>query len=347
MGRRSRSLVAVARIAAWFGAVAPGFGATLVDAGLVWPTPNPAFQQGRPIDAFVQPTATGIPESGLFGCVRNGGSRFHEGLDLFPLERDRRGEAADKVFAALGGRVAYVNRVAGHSSYGRYLVLVHERASLPVYTLYAHLASVRSDLSEGTRVTAGTPLGRMGRSAAGYTIPRSRAHLHFEIGFRLSDNFQEWYDRRKFGSANRHGNWNGMNLLGMDPLAFYADVRSGEAGSLREFVRNLPVVARIRVRAATVPDFVRRYPELLTRSPEEGAVAGWDIGFGAHGLPKVWTPLFEGDILGGRAGDIAVMAHDAPRLQEQMCRPVRKAEGQRWSPSNHTLDTLRKLFGFR
>ena len=56
-------------------------------AGLIWPTPNQAFQRGEPIEAFVQPTVSGKVESGLFGCVRNDGAKFHEGLDLFPIQR--------------------------------------------------------------------------------------------------------------------------------------------------------------------------------------------------------------------------------------------------------------------
>ena len=30
-----------------------------------WPTPNPAWEQRRPIEDYVQPTASGDPESGL------------------------------------------------------------------------------------------------------------------------------------------------------------------------------------------------------------------------------------------------------------------------------------------
>ncbi|MGJ3243942.1 MAG: M23 family metallopeptidase, partial [Opitutales bacterium] len=94
---------------------------------LVWPTPNPAFMRGEPIEAFVQPTVSGDPESGLFGCVRNDGSRFHEGLDLFPLYRDGRGEARDPVYAILPGRIVHINTSAGLSSYGRYVVVMHDR----------------------------------------------------------------------------------------------------------------------------------------------------------------------------------------------------------------------------
>ena len=84
-------------------------------AGLIWPTANPAFQNGQSIEAYIQPTASGVLESGLFGCVRNGGARFHEGMDLYPLSRDPRGEALDKIYAVLPGRVVYVNASAGHN----------------------------------------------------------------------------------------------------------------------------------------------------------------------------------------------------------------------------------------
>ena len=96
----------------------------LLLAELVWPTPNQAFLKGEPIEAFVQPTASGEIKSGLFGCVREGGRRFHEGLDLFPIERDARGEAKDLIFSVLPGRVVYVNDRPGWSSYGRYVVVL-------------------------------------------------------------------------------------------------------------------------------------------------------------------------------------------------------------------------------
>src|SRR5476651_981681 len=90
-----------------------------------WPTPNPAWIEGRPRAEFLQATASGEPESGGFGCVRSGGEQFHEGIDLKPVTRDKAGEPADKVFAVLPGIVRYVNEKAGDSNYGRYLVLEH------------------------------------------------------------------------------------------------------------------------------------------------------------------------------------------------------------------------------
>src|SRR5437868_4127225 len=81
----------------------------------VWPTPNQAWERGRPIDDFVQPTVSGDPESGLFGCVRTNGTQFHEGVDLKAIGRDRRGEPTDKVMAAMRGIVRHVNTHPGES----------------------------------------------------------------------------------------------------------------------------------------------------------------------------------------------------------------------------------------
>ena len=59
---------------------------------LFWPTPGFTFTKGSNPADFVQPTESGKIKSALFGCVRNDGERFHEGLDLAPVRRDRKGE---------------------------------------------------------------------------------------------------------------------------------------------------------------------------------------------------------------------------------------------------------------
>jgi hypothetical protein len=314
---------------------------------LIWPTPNQAFQLGKPIEAFVQPTSSGRIESGLFGCVRNGGAKFHEGLDLFPVERSRRGEALDPVFAILPGQVAYISRTAGHSSYGRYIVVVHDRESPAFHSLYAHMASIDSALQVGSRVEAGTELGIMGRSAAGYSIPRSRAHVHLELGFKLSDDFQTWFDRQRFGSKNRHGNWNGMNLVSVDPLDFYQSMREGEVSGFYEYLRRLPVAARIRVNSSKVPDFLQDYPALMTRPYTGRQLVAWDIAFTQFGVPKEWTPRFEDEKLGGRAGEVRVLTYNPQLLEEQTCRHVIRLGGRVPSIAPGTVTILKKLFGFK
>jgi hypothetical protein len=70
----------------------------------VWPTPNKAWEQGRGIEAFIQPTVSGDPESGTFGCVRSHGAQFHEGIDIKPVQRDRHGEPTDAVLPCTPAR---------------------------------------------------------------------------------------------------------------------------------------------------------------------------------------------------------------------------------------------------
>jgi len=314
--------------------------------GLVWPTPNPAFQNGESIEAFIQPTASGKKESGLFGCVRNNGHKFHEGIDLYPIVRDKRGEALDEVFAVLPGRVVYINTVSGYSSYGRYVVIEHDLDGLVFHTLYAHLARVRDTTVVGKYVELGTPIGIMGRSAS-TTIPRSRAHLHFEIGVRLTDDFQAWYDRQKFSTKNRHGNWNGMNLISVDPLDFYRSVRNGSVSNLHGYLQKIPTYARIRIHTSVVPDFVKRYPRLVTRPYLGSEIVAWDIAFSRHGVPKEWSPRFADESVAGEPGDVEILAYNPELLNDQTCFKVVLLPSSGPKVSAATLTTLKKLFGFK
>ena len=311
-----------------------------------WPTPNPAFQNGEPFEAFVQPTASGKKESGLFGCVRNDGHRFHEGLDLRPTDRDRRGEPTDAIYAALSGEVVHVNTVAGHSSYGRYIVIRHDQESPAFHTLYAHLASIDPEVTVGKRVTTGMVIGTMGRSAS-TPIPRSRAHLHFEIGLRLSDSFQDWYDRQAFGTKNRHGNWNGMNLVSIDPLDFYKKIRNGRVSTFHDYLKRTSTYARIRVYTMNTPDFVKRYPALVTRPYEPSDVVAWDVAFSKYGVPKEWTPRFSSENMDGKPGDVTILAYNPKLLKAQTCKRVLNFRGSKPKISSVTLATIKKLFEFK
>ena len=274
------------------------------------------------------------------------GGRFHEGLDLYPVERTRSGEPVDAVYSVLPGRVVHVNKTSGYSSYGRYVVVEHDKETPAFHTLYAHLASVGEGIRVGARVESGTQLGVMGRSAS-YSIPRTRAHLHFEIGFRLTNQFQAWYDRQKYGSKNRHGNWNGMNLVSLDPLDFYEAIRQGKVSNVYEYLKTTPVTARIRVQTSKVPDFVKDYPALVTRSYVGKQVVAWDIAFSQYGVPKEWTPRFADEAIGGRAGDVKVLAYSPSILTEQTCRRVLDVGGKTPTISSGTLSTIKKLFGFK
>ena len=102
--------------------------------------------------------------SGAFGCVRSGGWQMHEGLDIGCIERDKKGEPKDSVTATADGTVAYMNKKSALSNYGNYLLLRHQIDGLEIYSTYAHLKEIRSDLKIGSTVKAGEAIAVMGRT---------------------------------------------------------------------------------------------------------------------------------------------------------------------------------------
>jgi murein DD-endopeptidase MepM/ murein hydrolase activator NlpD len=314
---------------------------------LVWPTPNTAYFEGKPIEAYVQATASGIPESGLFGCARSGGQQFHEGLDLKPVKRDARGEPLDDIFSAMPGVVRHINPRAGESNYGRYIVIEHAEVQPPVYSLYAHLSAVLPGLKVGDVVKSGQVIATMGRTSGGGTIPRERAHLHFEIGLLATRQFQSWYKWKKFGSPNEQGLYNGMNLMGLDPVDFYDQFRSRRVTGFGDYFAQMPAVVRVRVATTFVPDLVQRYPQLLTSEVPVKGVAGWEIKVSATGLPFSWKPLAVTDVLGYRVNEVRLSEIDTEALRSCRCKSIALLKGGKYSPGIDLTSMLQLVLGLR
>ena len=255
---------------------------------IVWPTSMDRTSL-RSFEDYAQPTASGKPESALFGMVRDDQQRFHEGVDIRPSARGPNGEPLDRVFSAMKGAVAYINQEL-NGPYGKYVILYHPEAELPVYTLYAHLASIEKTLKVGDKLPKGTAFATMGHtSTSPNAIPKERSHLHFEIGVKLSANFGNWYNAQPDhrGTPNQHGIWNGQNLAGFDPVP----VLARSSVNLLDTVRQLPTALAVTMRTKRPPDFVQRYPGLLAPGSDPAKAAGWYVEFTWHGLPKRWTAL--------------------------------------------------------
>ncbi len=221
----------------------------------------------------------------------------------------------------------------------------HPDASLPYVSLYAHLANVPEGLSLGSKVEAGQQLGTMGRSARS-AIPKSRAHLHFEIALLKSGDFQRWYDRKGFGSINTHGRYNGMNLMGFDPLEVYRRQQTGQFTDMAAHVRELPTAFTLRVSTRRTPDFVQRHPALVTAPVPAGGAVAWLVEFTWHGLPKSWRPLSPSEVPAGREGDIALMHLDADAFPPRCSRTFQMAGGKPTELTASFKDSLRLIFGF-
>ena len=232
-------------------------------AGLRLPTDRADLFDAPVTNAFVA-TNDAIPETALYGSARtgtDGRSRFHKGIDIAPvLPRTRKGEATDPVYAVAKGRVLYVNRVAGNSSYGLYVVLLHDDPVGDVYTLYAHLASIPPTIRRGATVAAGETLGVMGRTAIA-PIPTWRSHLHFETGLLLSGRFADWERRTK--QTPIRGNGHGWNLMAANPLDFLRDAtKGGDNFSMLDWLRDRPVGCEVVLHLNALPDYFRRHRAL-------------------------------------------------------------------------------------
>ncbi len=250
---------------------------------LVFPT-DQVLDRNNP-DVF-QPTASGRPESALFGSVRTAkygkglAASFHEGVDIAVGQRDRAGRPQDAVYAVADGKVAYVNTKAGNSNYGKYAVLTHACPSGMVYTLYAHLAVFVPGVIRGRSVKAGDVLGTVGYTA-NPPIPLARAHLHFEVGLILNARFNRWFRAQKF--KHGHGKFNGWNLLGVDPLLVFERQRQCPDFDFFQHIATLPTAFEIVLAARRKPDFFNRYPCLWEGARYQGA--GLQMAVSENGLP--------------------------------------------------------------
>jgi len=300
------------------------------------PTDNNALRRGDKT-AFYQPTAEGSVESGMFGCVRRGGRRFHEGIDIRCLHRDKRGEPTDEVRAVSDGTVAFINAKPGLSNYGRYVLLAHRWDSVAVYTLYAHLANIAAELRIGQPVVKGQRLGTLGHSTnTKEGIPRDRAHLHFEVDFLLNTNFHIWYPKRE-PKAPPFGNFNGMNLCGLDPAALLLAAGSKPKLNFAEYVARQPIAFTVLVPAKSFP-WLKLHPEQI-QSSSNGPVAAYEIGATAWGLPVVvWL---RSDTVGKHLP--AVVRVDEAELARHGCRSLVQRAKRGWSLTEHGRQWLELL----
>lgn len=210
--------------------------------------------------------------------------RMHEGIDIKPMQRDAKGEPLDEVHPIAPGVVVYTSPHPGMSNYGRYVVVSHNVPEGTIYSLYAHLAKV--DCKEGQQVGTGNVLGILGHSGDG--INRERSHVHLEICLMIHSRYNEFGPKE-----NRHGLFNGLNLIGFDPAPLLIASKDGKPVSLTEHWTTLKEHYRVRVPYNGVkPDFLRRYPFLMKGewSPRPNSL---EIAFSAEGVPVAVYPSQE------------------------------------------------------
>ena len=318
-----------------------GFGAGAGAQPFHLPTANHALFEKGGEERFFAPTPGKTWESGCFGCVRSGGWQMHEGLDIKCLQRDAHGEPTDPVLAAADGTVAYMNDRPALSNYGRYVVLRHQIEGMEVYSLCAHLQSIRSGLKAGQAVQRGEPIAVMGRTSnTSERISKERAHVHFELNLFYSDHFAAWYKTHFPKERNDHGLWNGENLVGMDArLIFLAEREEGAGFSLTKWLQHRTELCRVLARKSDFP-WVKRYPMLVKNNPvaQQEGVAGYEIALDYNGLPFEWVPRAASEMKG--PGKYRLLSVNEAEETRNPCRKLVKRQGNGWQLASGGISLL-------
>jgi peptidoglycan LD-endopeptidase LytH len=308
------------------------------------PTANHALFENGGEERFFVGTAGKAWVTGTFGCVRTGGWQMHEGLDIRCLQRGRQDEPTDPVLATADGTVAYISTRSALSNYGKYLILRHQVEGLEIYSLYAHLNEVRSGLKTGQAVNAGEEIAIMGRTAnTRASISKDRAHLHFELNLLVNDRFASWYKKTFPGQRNDHGDWNGQNLLGIDPKPILVGQHEQAAKfSVLNFLQGQPELCRVLVRKTYFP-WLKRYAPLVRPSPraEKEGVAGYEIALNFNGVAYELIPRAASEIK-GKAKFQLLSVNEAEYHKNPARRLVAK-KGNRWELASHGLSLLELL----
>ncbi|NBV24671.1 MAG: M23 family metallopeptidase [Proteobacteria bacterium] len=306
------------------------------------PTASRAIFEPGGEERYFAPTPGKTWESGTFGCVRSDGHQLHEGLDIKWTQHDRRGEPTDPVLASASGTVAYVNRKPGLSNYGNYIVVRHRIDGLDICTLYAHLASIRDDLQSGVPVKAGETIGIMGRTSNTQArIARERAHVHFEINIIASEHYAQWHEANLAGIRNDHGNWNGHNLLGIDPRALLHQQRAqGDRFSLLQFIQSQTELCRVLVHKGDFA-FARRHAPLVRRNPatDKEGVGAYEVVLNFNGIPCQIIPRTAGEAKNYSAKYHLLAVNDAEQ-RKNGCRKFLTSKSGKWELTREALQHL-------
>jgi len=232
-------------------------------------------------------------QAGKYGYVRNPRrtssgivyAKFHEGADIRPVSRDRSGNPLDIVRAISAGKVVHVNPSSSASNYGRYVVVKHDWGYGPFYSLYAHLSTISCKVGQSVR--PGTAIAKMGYTGAG--LNRTRAHLHLELNMMISPRFQRWYDKH-FTSPNRHGNYNGINLAGLDVAGLYLAHRRDPNLSIPQFMARMRVYYKVLIPNKGLPEILRTYPWLGRDMVKAKKNPSWELSLSSSGIPLAVRP---------------------------------------------------------
>jgi CxxC motif-containing protein len=262
------------------------------------PTTNHHLLTGEPeqfyqyVDRTFEGQVSKEWQAGGYGFVRNPVrfgdqvvmTKFHEGIDIAPMGRDPGGNPQDPVKSIADGTVAYTSPIPGRSNYGRYVVVEHHFDDGAFYSVYAHLSEIT--VKVGDAVKKGGVVAKMGFTGAGIT--KVRAHCHLELCLLDNANYDAW-NKAAGGGVNYHGNFNGMNLSGLDVARLFLERQANPEIKVQDFVRDTPAYFKVTLPRKGKFEFAERN-HWLVDGDMNAPSPSWEITFTATGLPVRIAP---------------------------------------------------------
>lgn len=248
--------------------------------------------------------------------------KFHEGIDISPVQRDSNGVPQDVVHPVAPGTVVHICNASTHSNYGKYVVVRHDTKDGPLFSLYAHLSSITCSLND--RVGTGNSLGILGYTGVGTN--KTRAHLHLELCLMINKDYTYWYDAH-IKTPNHHGNYNGLNLIGFDPTPLLRSGQKGERTTLSKHFATLKPEFKTRIPGAKMPSIGKMYPFLVkTNNVPLNKARSWIISFTDTGVPIA----LEADHKVCSEPELVWLRPDAVLAQYRTCSRVKSLGGGKY-----------------
>ena len=129
-----------------------------------------------------------------------------------------------------------------------------------------------------------------------------------------------------------------MNTVGFDFHDLVDRLSAGQVTGIADYLLRQPTAVTVEWGGSQIPDFVERYPQLVT-VPLPESVTGWRVDVTWYGLPVRWTPLVEP--VEGPADRVNIVFHDRDLLERYPCLDLVKESGAQVRAGSR----LERLFG--
>ena len=126
----------------------------------------------------------------------------------------------------------------------------------------------------------------------GYTgsgIDKTRAHLHLELNLLLQSKFGKWHDGI-FDTPNYHGQYNGLNLIGIDMEGLYLAHAKNPKISVPQFIAGIEPYYKVTVPRKGNIEVMENYPWLAREMASAEGKPSWEISFSSTGVPLSVSP---------------------------------------------------------